>query len=87
MTSMCEDYSPEEYPKEIPSAAFGPLGRPHNEELRFWRLIEERKREGDGSEHIALACGHEIVCVIPYPNTQEYAFCPQCLRKWKEAEK
>lgn len=71
----------------IPSSAFGPLGRPRDEELRFWRLIEERQLDDDGSERMALACGHETTCVIPYPDTQEYAYCPQCVKKWLEAER
>lgn len=70
----------------IPSAAFGPLGRPRDEELRFWRLIDERTADDKG-ERVMLACGHEFVCGIPYPDSQEYAYCRQCCRKWFEAEK
>lgn len=72
----------------IPSSAFGPLGRPRDEELRFWRLIEEREPEADGrGERLTLACGHGFVCVVPYPTSQEYAYCSECVRKWNEAEK
>jgi hypothetical protein len=77
---MCEDL--------IPSSAFGPLGRPRAEELRFWRLIEEREPEADGQgELITLACGHSIVCVIPYPDSQEYAYCSRCVKKLAEADR
>lgn len=78
---MPEDYS------TIPSAAFGPLGRPHQKELRFWRLIEERTPESDGSERVELACGHGYTCLVPYPDTQEYAYCSQCVQKCLEAER
>lgn len=70
----------------IPSIAFGPLGRPHEEELRFWRLIEERETEEDGGEHVELACGHTIVFTVGLPDTQQYAYCSQCVKKWSEAQ-
>jgi hypothetical protein len=74
-----------DYPKVLPSFAFGPLGRPRDEELRFWRLIEEREREEDGSERVVLACGHTSTFIVGIPDTQEYAYCPQCVHEWTEA--
>lgn len=69
----------------IPAIAFGPLGRPRKEELRFWRLIEERDLDQDGHQHIALACGHIDSYTHPLPETQEYAYCFRCMRKWSES--
>ena len=63
----------------IPAIAFGPLGRPHAEELRFWRLIDERETEADGWQIIVLACGHRFT-FEHMPETQEYAYCPECMR-------
>lgn len=71
----------------IPSKAFGPLGRPPDEELRFWRLIEEREDKDNRTSEVTLACGHTVVFVGGIPKTQEYALCAQCLRKMIEAEK
>jgi N-(5'phosphoribosyl)anthranilate (PRA) isomerase len=66
-----------------PNSAF--LELPDNpEERRFFRLIEEREPEADGGEKITLACNHSSVYVIPLPPTQQYAWCPICVRAWVE---
>lgn len=57
------------------------------DELRFWRLIDERIPSEDGSEEMVLACGHRITCIIPYPSKRQYSYCPQCVNAWVEAEK
>lgn len=56
------------------------------EELRFYRLIEEREMADDGSQEITMACGHKTVQIIPLPETVNYAYCVQCLSAWIEAE-
>jgi hypothetical protein len=73
---------------EIPPAAFGRLERPNFEELRFFRLIEERIPDpNDGSELIVLACRHQSLYPIPPPVSQEYAYCPQCVNEYLEASR
>lgn len=57
------------------------------EELRFWRLIEERKPQSDGTEEMTLACGHKITAVIPLPGTRQYEYCPQCVQEWIDSLK
>jgi hypothetical protein len=67
----------------IPPEAYGSFfqGRqPNSEELRFWRSIEERWLSLDGTQEITLSCGHHSTQIIPFPDSQEYAPCSQCLR-------
>jgi hypothetical protein len=45
------------------------------DELRFWRLIDERELQSDGTEDITLACGHKITSIIPLPSTRQYEYC------------
>lgn len=56
------------------------------EELRFWRLIEERAPD-DGAELVTLACGHSVVMIVPLPEWQRYHMCIQCVNDWAEAER
>lgn len=73
-------------PIEIPPSAFGRLTPPLPEELRFFRLIEERQPENPhAAELLTLACTHRIVAKIP-PH-QEYFYCVQCVNEWDEAER
>lgn len=70
------------YP-EIPPEAFGTDAtggrRPTDDELRFWRLIEERTPgpPGEGWEEIKLACGHSFK-PFTLNKEREYAFCSIC---------
>jgi hypothetical protein len=62
----------------IPPEAFGGA-RPNEEALRFWRLIDERTLNEDGTQEIVLACGHTSTQIIPLTDSQEYAPCAQCV--------
>jgi len=64
------------------------IGLPLNpEERRFYRLIEERETNQDGTEDVLLACGHTLTYVRPVPAAQTYAPCMECVDAWIEAEK
>jgi hypothetical protein len=56
------------------------------EERRFYRLIEEREMNKDGTQEITLACGHATIQIIPLPETQQYSLCAECVRLWVKAE-
>lgn len=56
------------------------------EERQFWRLIEERKLNPDGTEDIVLACGHARTN-LTHTHSWTYAYCAQCLHEWIEAQK
>lgn len=60
-------------------ALFGREKMPPQEELRFFRLIDER----EGST-LTLACNHVIKTAAPPPAKQQYAFCEMCQRNWSE---
>jgi hypothetical protein len=77
---------PPNLPNLIPDEAFGP-SRPSDEEMRFWRLIEERIDCTDGSQEVTLACGHKYTQIIPIPPSREYLPCFQCIHAWLEAER
>jgi hypothetical protein len=51
----------------------------NQEQRRFYRLIEEREIEPDGSQSVTLACGHSSIQVIPIPDEQQYMQCAQCV--------
>lgn len=70
---------------DLPPAAFGRQEKPSDEELRFWRLIEERQPQDDESELVTFACGHRVCMVVPLPAAQEYAPCGQCINAFVEA--
>jgi hypothetical protein len=52
------------------------------EELRFWRLIDERNDNRDGTEDILLACGH-VRRSLAFTRTWLYAKCEECEKAWK----
>jgi hypothetical protein len=60
-------------------ALFGRREMPPREELRFYRLIEER----DGPV-LTLACEHIVKLAQPPPAKQQYAFCEMCQRNFRE---
>jgi hypothetical protein len=51
------------------------------DELRFYRLIEDRATN-DGEQTIELACGHSRTLKTPLPDEQMYAACPTCVEAW-----
>jgi len=57
------------------------------EHLRFYRLIEERDTNGDGSEDCVLACGHLIHNAVPFSLEARYAQCGHCLGEWIKQER
>jgi hypothetical protein len=59
----------------------------NQEQRRFYRLIEEREANDDGSQKITLACGHESIQVIPIPDDVNYMQCAHCVNAWVEAER
>jgi hypothetical protein len=52
------------------------------EELRFYRLIEEREMNPDGTQDLTLACGHMLLCTVPTKEDEVYAPCAECLRDY-----
>ena len=58
-----------------------------DEELRFYRLIEERSTgltyEPGGYK---LACGHSIVVFPSYSERINYLPCPVCIAQWDQAQ-
>jgi hypothetical protein len=52
------------------------------EELRFYRLIEDRQMNPDGTQDVTLACGHMLLYTIPTKNDEVYAPCAECLRDY-----
>ena len=57
------------------------------EELRFYRLIEERRRRGK-ADCYTLACGHIVIVSPAYPDVIRYLPCPRCVVDWySEAER
>jgi hypothetical protein len=56
------------------------------EEKRFWRLIEERETNPDGSQNIVLACGHERKNLM-FTHSWQYAKCEECEQLWAIASK
>jgi hypothetical protein len=56
------------------------------DELRFYRLIEEREDTPEG-QTVLLACGHSIVQSFRTPEAIQYMACAQCVAAWIRAER
>lgn len=54
------------------------------DELRFYRLIEERDALAAQSGAYKLACGHTLVVTPPYPESINYLPCPVCADAWSD---
>jgi hypothetical protein len=52
------------------------------DELHFFRPIEERVMNADGTQDIWLACGHRARYVIPIPDRRRYSYCSECVDSW-----
>jgi hypothetical protein len=78
--------SPQAQPGAERMSWMGEDGLPmHPEERRFYRLIDERGTNGDGTQDVILACGHASRYVVPIPDSQHYVPCAQCVNEWVEA--
>lgn len=81
------DETREELLLEISPEAFGRNTLPLPNERRFFRLIEKKEMLATDPriQDIALACGHHVGYRPSLPETQQYAYCLQCVNEYEAA--